>query len=72
MHLSDLLFLPACPICPAGTHAPGRCSDRQLCPNGDSEREPLLCAYYSLLASATAIKSFRQALGWCIEAARCC
>jgi hypothetical protein len=32
--------------------APGRCSDRARCAEGDSEREPELCAYHALLAHA--------------------
>ena len=35
-----------------GLHAPGRCSDRSRCAEGDSTKEPALCSYHALLAHA--------------------
>lgn len=45
---------------PAGIHAPGRCSDRGRCAEGDSDVEPHLCAYHAILAHASAVRSFRR------------
>ncbi|PSC72359.1 beta-glucosidase 40 [Micractinium conductrix] len=44
----------------SGVHAPGRCSDRARCTEGDSSTEPHLCSYYALLAHASAVRSFRK------------
>ncbi|KAI8805335.1 glycoside hydrolase superfamily [Cladochytrium replicatum] len=50
-------------ICAAGygygTMAPGRCSDRSICAEGDTLVEPWLCAHNALLAHATAVNVFR-------------
>jgi beta-glucosidase/6-phospho-beta-glucosidase/beta-galactosidase len=37
-----------------GTHAPGRCSDRNRCTHGDGVKEPWLCQHYMILAHAYA------------------
>ena len=42
-----------------GVMAPGRCSDRTRCEEGDSETEPLLAAHHVLLAHAYAAQKFR-------------
>ena len=42
-----------------GVMAPGRCSDRTRCEEGDSETEPLLAAHHVLLAHAHAAHAFR-------------
>jgi len=42
-----------------GVMAPGRCSDRTRCKEGDSETEPLLVAHHVLLAHAHAAQKFR-------------
>jgi hypothetical protein len=36
----------------AGAMAPGRCSNRTTCPEGNSTTEPQVCAYHTLLAHA--------------------
>lgn len=42
-------------------HAPGRCSDRDSCPNGNSSTEPYLCAHNMLLSHAyTVTKLFHN------------
>ena len=43
----------------AGLMAPGRCSDRSRCPEGDSDREPLIAGHNMLLAHAEAVSIFR-------------
>jgi len=42
-----------------GIHAPGRCSDRSKCPEGDSSTEPYLCAHHVLLSHAAAVHEYR-------------
>ncbi|KAK9804869.1 hypothetical protein WJX72_009269 [[Myrmecia] bisecta] len=44
----------------AGIHAPGRCSDRKRCAEGDSEVEPWTCTHNVLLAHASAVARFRK------------
>ena len=39
-----------------GVMAPGRCSDRTRCADGDSETEPLLAAHHVLLSCACCAK----------------
>ncbi|RWW46179.1 hypothetical protein BHE74_00047909, partial [Ensete ventricosum] len=45
-----------------GTFAPGRCSPWAdgKCTEGDSAREPYLCAHYQLLSHAAAVKLYRR------------
>eukprot|EP00486_Rosalina_sp_Unknown_P001744 CAMPEP_0201569066 /NCGR_PEP_ID=MMETSP0190_2-20130828/10541_1 /ASSEMBLY_ACC=CAM_ASM_000263 /TAXON_ID=37353 /ORGANISM="Rosalina sp." /LENGTH=503 /DNA_ID=CAMNT_0047990979 /DNA_START=33 /DNA_END=1547 /DNA_ORIENTATION=+ len=43
-----------------GGHAPGRCSDRSQCPQGNSSTEPYLCTHNVLLSHAAAVKLFRE------------
>ena len=42
-----------------GIHAPGRCSDRSHCPEGDSIHEPYLCIHSVNLAHAHAVNVYR-------------
>ena len=42
-----------------GTQAPGRCSDRALCPFGNSATEPYIAAHHVLLAHAKTVAAFR-------------
>jgi len=44
----------------AGIHAPGRCSDRSICPAGNSSTEPYLAAHHVLLAHAQAVSIYRR------------
>eukprot|EP01121_Diplochlamys_sp_Union-15-3_P018188 TRINITY_DN6580_c0_g2_i3.p1 TRINITY_DN6580_c0_g2~~TRINITY_DN6580_c0_g2_i3.p1 ORF type:complete len:386 (-),score=61.59 TRINITY_DN6580_c0_g2_i3:369-1499(-) len=41
-----------------GTHAPGRCSDRNRCSSGDSQTEPYIAAHNAILAHASVYKKF--------------
>jgi len=43
-----------------GNHAPGRCSDRSRCAEGDSFTEPYLVAHNVLRAHARAVSLFRE------------
>lgn len=43
-----------------GVHAPGRCSDRSRCAEGDSNWEPILVAHNVILAHAAAVAKFRE------------
>ncbi|KAJ1635742.1 glycoside hydrolase [Pavlovales sp. CCMP2436] len=43
-----------------GIHAPGRCSHRERCPEGDSLREPLLITHSVLVAHARAVEQLRK------------
>jgi len=43
-----------------GSFAPGRCSDRAKCDEGDSTTEPYLVAHNMLLAHAAAVHLYRQ------------
>jgi beta-glucosidase len=43
-----------------GTHAPGRCSDRTICPSGDSETEPYMVTHHLLLAHGRASALYRN------------
>jgi beta-glucosidase len=43
-----------------GTHAPGRCSDRRICSEGDSATEPYVVAHNVLLAHAAAARVYRE------------
>ena len=56
-----------------GVMAPGRCSDRTRCPEGDSETEPLLAAHHVLLAHAHAASRFRArfSTGYSIDMVNC-
>ena len=42
-----------------GIHAPGRCSDRARCAEGNSAVEPWVVSHHVLLAHAAAVKHFR-------------
>jgi len=42
-----------------GIHAPGRCSDRETCPAGNSATEPYIAAHNVLLAHAAAVNSYK-------------
>ncbi|EFN57961.1 hypothetical protein CHLNCDRAFT_50621 [Chlorella variabilis] len=53
-----------------GTFAPGRCSDRTRCLEGNSSTEPHLCAYHAVLAHAAAVSAFRQ--GFCRSCGQAC
>jgi beta-glucosidase len=43
-----------------GSHAPGRCSDRTICPTGNSATEPYIAAHNMLLAHAKAVDVYRK------------
>lgn len=43
-----------------GLHAPGRCSDRMKCPEGNSATEPYLAGHNALLAHAVAVDIYRK------------
>ncbi|KAJ9110602.1 hypothetical protein QFC22_006701 [Naganishia vaughanmartiniae] len=43
-----------------GKHAPGRSSDRQISPEGDSYTEPFIVGHNLLLAHATSVKLYRD------------
>ncbi|XP_024372566.1 beta-glucosidase 42 isoform X3 [Physcomitrium patens] len=43
-----------------GIHAPGRCSDRTLCPAGNTSTEPYITAHHVLLAHAAAADVYRK------------
>lgn len=43
-----------------GIHAPGRCSDRSKCPEGNSTTEGWKCAYHVINAHAKAERVFRK------------
>jgi len=43
-----------------GTHAPGRCSNRTVCTEGNSATEPYIAAHYVLLAHAEAVAIYRK------------
>lgn len=43
-----------------GIHAPGRCSDRSVCDEGDSSTEPYIAAHNVLLSHASAVALYRQ------------
>jgi beta-glucosidase len=42
-----------------GIHAPGRCSDRTICPQGNSATEPYIAAHNVLLAHAAAVAAYK-------------
>jgi beta-glucosidase len=44
----------------AGTHAPGRSSNRDLNPEGDSSTEPFIVAHTQLVSHAHAVKLYRE------------
>jgi beta-glucosidase len=44
----------------AGVHAPGRCTNRTMCPEGDSSREPYQCTHTILLAHASVVHNYRK------------
>jgi len=44
-----------------GAHAPGRCSDRSHCENGDDTTEPYKVLYTQILAHAYAFRAFNNA-----------
>lgn len=46
----------------SGSHAPGRCADRQRCYDGDDDREPYVAAKTLLLAHARAFRAW-EAVG---------
>jgi beta-glucosidase len=43
-----------------GKHAPGRSSDRNISPEGDSRTEPLIVGHNLLLAHASAVKAYHD------------
>ncbi|KAK4397549.1 Beta-glucosidase 24 [Sesamum angolense] len=43
-----------------GNAAPGRCSNRSICAQGDSATEPYIVGHHLLLAHATAVKLYRD------------
>jgi beta-glucosidase len=43
-----------------GGHAPGRCSDRSKCPEGDSSTEPYLCSHNVLLSHADVAQLYHE------------
>lgn len=44
----------------AAEHAPGRCSDRSKCAQGNRETEPYIVAHHLILAHAKAVKIYRD------------
>lgn len=44
----------------SGVHAPGRCSDRSRCAEGNSSTEPYIAAHNMLNAHAAAVEVYRQ------------
>lgn len=44
----------------AGSHAPGRCSDRELSAEGNSVTEPYLSAHHCLLAHAASYELYKR------------
>lgn len=44
----------------AGSFAPGRCSDRNKCPSGNSSTEPYIAAHNTLNAHASAVMLYRR------------
>jgi len=44
----------------AGIHAPGRCSDRTMCPAGNSSTEPYITTHNVLRSHAWAVKLYRD------------
>jgi len=44
----------------AGIHAPGRCTERSICPYGDSATEPYLCAHNVLISHAETVQIYRE------------
>eukprot|EP01121_Diplochlamys_sp_Union-15-3_P013607 TRINITY_DN4252_c0_g1_i1.p1 TRINITY_DN4252_c0_g1~~TRINITY_DN4252_c0_g1_i1.p1 ORF type:complete len:506 (-),score=89.67 TRINITY_DN4252_c0_g1_i1:15-1490(-) len=44
----------------SGIHAPGRCSDRTICPEGDSKTEPYIVSHNVLRAHAHTVNLYRQ------------
>ncbi|DBA77308.1 TPA: hypothetical protein ACH3X2_000830 [Trebouxia sp. C0005] len=45
----------------SGGMAPGRCSDRSICADGDSDSEPYICAHTLLAAHGAAVSKMRAA-----------
>lgn len=43
-----------------GTHAPGRCSDRSRCEEGDSNTEQYIAAHNVILAHAQAYRAYHE------------
>jgi len=43
-----------------GSHAPGRCSDRSKCDEGDSSTEPYICSKNVLVSHAKAVALYRK------------
>jgi beta-glucosidase len=43
-----------------GIHAPGRCSNRETCPEGDSGTEVWRCGHSTLIAHANAVNIYRK------------
>lgn len=43
-----------------GIHAPGRCSTRSMCAEGNSATEPYIVAHHVLLAHAAAVDIYRR------------
>lgn len=58
-----LTFNEPLTFCPlgygSGSHAPGRCSDRSYCAEGNSTTEPWLCGHHVLLSHAAAVQIYR-------------
>lgn len=42
-----------------GINAPGRCSNREICPQGNSSTEPFICSHNVLLSHSVAVNLYR-------------
>ena len=50
-----------------GEHAPGRCSDRSMCAEGNSATEPYIAAHNMLNAHAAAVQVTQHQILWILH-----